>query len=154
MRLRTTPVFKAYQIRAAMSALGQKRTCAVQKDMSALPPKADMCGATEDVRFGPKADIHWPVKLNRESSPGWVLSRSLYRKLEKQICHRPSVLTRSIISTPLAVSHDVVMRLAACNRIADRNRQSGCVCPISVGPAKMLLGSLSAPAAQGFLPTP
>ena len=26
--------------------------------MSALPPKADMCGATRDVRFGPKADIH------------------------------------------------------------------------------------------------
>src|SRR5262245_58100557 len=23
----------------------------------ALPPKADMCGATSDVRFGPKADI-------------------------------------------------------------------------------------------------
>jgi hypothetical protein len=27
------------------------------KVMSALPPKADMCGATRDVRFGPKADI-------------------------------------------------------------------------------------------------
>src|SRR5262245_40583696 len=25
--------------------------------MCALPPKADMCGATRDVRFGPKADI-------------------------------------------------------------------------------------------------
>jgi hypothetical protein len=25
--------------------------------MSALPPKADMCGATRDVRFGPIADI-------------------------------------------------------------------------------------------------
>jgi hypothetical protein len=25
--------------------------------MSALPPKADMCGATTDVRFGPEADI-------------------------------------------------------------------------------------------------
>ena len=41
-----------------MSALGHKRTCAVQKGMSALPPqKADMCGATSHVRFGPKADI-------------------------------------------------------------------------------------------------
>jgi len=28
-----------------MSALGHKRTYAVQKVMSALPPKADMCGA-------------------------------------------------------------------------------------------------------------
>jgi hypothetical protein len=25
--------------------------------MSALPPRADMCDATRDVRFGPKADI-------------------------------------------------------------------------------------------------
>src|SRR6476660_7706822 len=40
-----------------MSALGQKQTFAPQKLMSALPPKADMCGATGDVRFGPKADI-------------------------------------------------------------------------------------------------
>ena len=40
-----------------MSALGQKRTCAVQNVMSALPPKADMCGATRHVRFVPIADI-------------------------------------------------------------------------------------------------
>ena len=33
-----------------MSALGQKRTCAPQKRMSALPPIADMCGAKRDVR--------------------------------------------------------------------------------------------------------
>src|SRR5262249_9652910 len=35
----------------------QKQTFAVRKVMSALPPKADMCGATRDVRYGPKADI-------------------------------------------------------------------------------------------------
>src|SRR5262245_3866818 len=35
----------------------QKQTFAVQQPMSALPPKADMCGATRDVRFGPIADI-------------------------------------------------------------------------------------------------
>jgi hypothetical protein len=58
-----------------MSALGQKRTYALQKGMpalppiatakadfpqtvmSALPPKADMCGAASDVRFGPIADM-------------------------------------------------------------------------------------------------
>jgi hypothetical protein len=39
-----------------MSALGHK-TFAAQNAMSALPPKADMCGATSDVCFGPKADI-------------------------------------------------------------------------------------------------
>jgi hypothetical protein len=59
----------------AMSALGQKRTYAVQKGtsalppiatakadfpqkvMSALPPKADMCFALAYVCFGPIADI-------------------------------------------------------------------------------------------------
>jgi len=29
----------------------------LQIEMSALPPKADMCGAARDVRYGPKADI-------------------------------------------------------------------------------------------------
>jgi hypothetical protein len=40
-----------------MSALGQKQTFALQNVMSALPPKADMCTAHMNVRFGPKADI-------------------------------------------------------------------------------------------------
>jgi hypothetical protein len=40
-----------------MSALGQKWTCAAQKVMSALPSKADVCGAIWDVCFVPKADI-------------------------------------------------------------------------------------------------
>jgi hypothetical protein len=39
--------------RRPMSALGQKRTCAVQTGMSALHPIADMCGALGDVRFVP-----------------------------------------------------------------------------------------------------
>ena len=40
-----------------MSALGQKQTFALQKVMSALPPKADMCSALANVRYVPKADI-------------------------------------------------------------------------------------------------
>src|SRR5262249_39238387 len=31
--------------------------CQAYLAMSALPPRADMCGATRDVHFGPKADI-------------------------------------------------------------------------------------------------
>ena len=52
-----------------MSALGQKRTCAVQKVMSALPPKADMCSAQAHVRFVPKADYDWdhPLKSGPRS---------------------------------------------------------------------------------------
>ena len=41
-----------------MSALGQKRTYAVQNGMSALPPIADICSAA-NVRFVPIADIAW-----------------------------------------------------------------------------------------------
>jgi hypothetical protein len=37
----------------SMSALGQKQTLAPQKVMSALRPKADMCGALAQVCFGP-----------------------------------------------------------------------------------------------------
>jgi hypothetical protein len=40
-----------------MSALGQKQTCAAQKVMSALPPKADICSAALYVRFVPIADM-------------------------------------------------------------------------------------------------
>jgi hypothetical protein len=36
-----------------MSALGHKQTFRGAEAMSALPPKADMCGATRDVRFVP-----------------------------------------------------------------------------------------------------
>src|SRR5262245_14264305 len=41
----------------SMSALGHKQTSTPQKVISALPPKADMCGATRYVGFGPIADI-------------------------------------------------------------------------------------------------
>jgi hypothetical protein len=40
-----------------MSALGHKRTFAVQKGMSALPPRADIRSALAHVDFGPKANI-------------------------------------------------------------------------------------------------
>ena len=40
-----------------MSALGHKRTFCDAGAMSALPPKADMCGAQAHVRFVPIADI-------------------------------------------------------------------------------------------------
>ena len=40
-----------------MSALGHKRTFAVQNGMSALPPTADICSAQAHVRFVPIADM-------------------------------------------------------------------------------------------------
>src|SRR5262245_47292554 len=41
--------------------LGQKQTYAAQNGISALPPEADMCGATKDVHFGPKADLTYSI---------------------------------------------------------------------------------------------
>ena len=49
----------------AMSALGQKQIFAVQNVMSALPPKADICGATADVCFVPIADIERLIRSPR-----------------------------------------------------------------------------------------
>jgi hypothetical protein len=51
-----------------MSALGQKQTFAVQNGKSALPPKADMCSATRNVRFVPIADIR---PTSDERSDAW-----------------------------------------------------------------------------------
>jgi hypothetical protein len=65
--------------------------------MSALPPRADMCGATRDVRFGPKADIksiiqspHQRMRLSQTvwSTPGlWLfldLSQNRNSSVEEQ----------------------------------------------------------------------
>ena len=61
-----------------MSALGQKQTCAVQKPMSALPPKADMCSATSDVRYVPIADMRrFEPKDSRSPSLAARASRAI-----------------------------------------------------------------------------
>ena len=48
-----------------MSALGHKQTFAVQYVMSALPPKADMCGALAYVRFVPSGHTLDPQSASR-----------------------------------------------------------------------------------------
>ena len=70
-------------ILARMSALGQKQTCAAQKVMSALPPKADMCSALADVGFVPKADIatHSITSSARASTDGGIVRPSAFAVL-------------------------------------------------------------------------
>ena len=46
-----------------MSALGQKQTLCDVRGMSALPPKADMCSATRDVRFVRIADFRCQLSV-------------------------------------------------------------------------------------------
>ena len=75
-----------------MSALGQKRTCAMQNVMSALPPKADMCSATRDVRLVPKADMtamknarpsssHSMTSSTMDITPAGIVSSSAFAAL-------------------------------------------------------------------------
>src|SRR5262249_2456309 len=40
-----------------ISGMGQKQTKRQVREMSDFPPKADLCAATRDVRYGPIADI-------------------------------------------------------------------------------------------------
>ena len=44
-----------------------------QTVMSALPPRADMCGATRDVRFGPCVDVYGPrpIATGRRDQVQW-----------------------------------------------------------------------------------
>ena len=53
----------SYLIEPPMSALGQKQTFALKSAMSALSPRADMCGARCYVSYGPIADIQ-PIPCN------------------------------------------------------------------------------------------
>ena len=50
-----------------MSALGQKRTFYAAVRESALPPKADIGGATQNVRLVPRADMPPSQKLLSEA---------------------------------------------------------------------------------------
>ena len=62
-----------------MSASGQKQTFAVQKDMSALPPKADIEARQSNVRFAPIADISRSALMQTERPPRGGLSENFIR---------------------------------------------------------------------------
>jgi hypothetical protein len=61
-----------------MSASDQKQTCAAQKVMSALTPKADMCGALAYVCFVPIADIHSISMVVSASMLGGIVRPSAF----------------------------------------------------------------------------
>ena len=95
-----------------MSALGQKQTFAVQKGMSALPPIADMCGATRDIRFVPIADSEEmsgcaaTAGERVASRSAWVLQRSAEAGLLRPIClidHADDGLTTCIPAASIIV---------------------------------------------------
>ena len=55
-----------------LPALQRKIACGA---MSALPPKADMCGAARDVRFVPIADIAMFIRSPHRRAAGDVQAR-------------------------------------------------------------------------------
>src|SRR5262245_23556303 len=63
-----------------MSALGHKRTYAVQKVMSALPPKADMCGATRCPLWANSGHRWQSVALSNPAQV-WLLSARALREV-------------------------------------------------------------------------
>jgi hypothetical protein len=94
-----------------MSALGHKRTLRDLRVMSALPLKADMCGALAYVRFGPIADITTAKPL-----PGLALAAAT-SGLDRRTWHRPIRAEHATITwlrlQPLATALTVIEELAA-----------------------------------------
>ena len=83
------------------------------KAMSALPPKADMYGATRDVRFGPKADINDRVTESSVYALGCApKSRAVQLSL-----HRRIVLRRLA-----AIEHTVIAHNADVTQPATRRQ--------------------------------
>jgi hypothetical protein len=70
-------VVVARKMQTRLSALGQKQTFAVQKSVSALLPKADMCGALIHVRFVPIA-IEFGCLFHTQIARVGALQHSIY----------------------------------------------------------------------------
>ena len=96
-----------------MSALGQKQTFALQNVMSALPPKADMCGAITNVCFVPislkksaanrssssrQADSAVNCRADLLSCRLQVRHRNQFRKLSEVLggCCEDELVTRTV----------------------------------------------------------
>jgi hypothetical protein len=102
-----------------MSALGQKQTSALQKAMSAFPPREDISGANWDVRYGPKADI---VLRNRHV--GFAPGRK--SRAQGEETDRPPGFAE-LMSTPInhAMPSSIIAALVATAMIGSGLRLKG-----------------------------
>ena len=65
------------------SALGQKQTLRQVRAMSALPPIADICGATVHVCYGPEADIReYRSQMSLNGSGLMAVQRKIHRRAD------------------------------------------------------------------------
>jgi hypothetical protein len=62
--------------------------------MSALPPKADICGALVDVRFGPKADITGKLLFNQQKPTLPIAVKGIYRVEQPLTRDQPWLVVR------------------------------------------------------------
>ena len=71
------------------ASLGHKQTLALQKVMSASPPKADMCSAPGYVRFGPIADMgHINSRRLRGNTANFILDDQEPQPCPTHSCNR------------------------------------------------------------------
>jgi hypothetical protein len=97
LRMRSTYPATCRTTSCELGPFCQKQTFAVHQPMSALPPKADMCGATRDVRYGPKADIvlsavsMWLDARHQNGLAGHLKPRAPFIRSERfdQFFHNP-----------------------------------------------------------------
>jgi hypothetical protein len=103
-----------------MSALGHEQTFAVQNEMSALHPKADMCGAQANVRYVPEAGMH---KGKAEAS-----QKQRTRPLGPGSCSRVSTKSKSIVvMVPVFLNdHDLGIVIAPITVIAPSIVMAAC----------------------------
>ena len=100
-----------------MSALGQKQTCAAQKVMSALPPKADMCGATR----------RCPLSANSRHLDEHRHFRRRARARRSNICDQAEGLAlfrdRAIVANFIFMGDTVRSGLGTCGKAAIMKRK-------------------------------
>ena len=72
--------------------------------MSALPPKADSCGATRDVRFGPIADMFKIARGKQKTFDGGVSESQSDVLIRAAVVlansSRQMILNRDVYATP------------------------------------------------------
>src|SRR5262245_10720744 len=118
--------------------------------MSALPPKADMCGAIGDVCFGPKADSCSAAKKIVIQSPRWLAREALGgrlcrepwlsevdHQLELGRCLHRKVGRLLALEDAIDVASGKSVQLNTIRAIRDQAAR-GCIEPLIVDPGQLV----------------
>src|SRR5262245_43843243 len=109
--------------------------------MSASAPKADMCGATKDVRFGPKADITFG--FNRDNLPGRRLLPGAVDGDTTNTSARVQYSARQRVNVaadrPCTADEQSISNRLCAARFANKRGRSIVCCGVSTGSARCWL---------------